>query len=301
MSFLPISIIAYFFNAGALLVDKILIRTTLPNPTTYTFYVNILQLLVILLIPFGFHPTLGPATYLAIASGLVGVLAFFAYFTSLKHNEASVVGPVVGTFNPLFSLLIGGWFLNQALAKHQYVAFFVLIIGTIFLTWNFWKKGLQLNRKFLWMIAAGFLFGVSYVLLREAFLASSFLDGFIISRTTSGIFVASFLLFPHIRKHIISYDQKGAPINNRGTLLLFLAGQIMGALSVTLITFGVSLASPALVNALFGIQYLVILAATLILANKHPHLLDEKLSQKVITRKIFGAGIISLGLYLLAK
>lgn len=309
MSFLPIAVIAYIFNAGALLIDRILIRTSLSNPAIYTFYVNLLQLLVVFLIPFGYHFSLNNAFYLAVASGVLSVLAFYAYFTSLKLNEASVVGPVVGTFNPLFSLILGGFlFASQALSTTQHLAFFVLLTGTVILTWNLWRQGLNLNRKFVMMVVSGFFFGFSYVLLRQSFVESSFLDGFINSRVASGIFVLSFLLFPEVKKPILQFFYKESQVtssqaneSSRSTLILLGAGQIMGAISVTLITFGVSLASPALVNALFGVQYLVILIVSLLLAKSHPHLLEEKLSQRVIARKTLGALVISLGLYLLAK
>lgn len=301
VSFLPIAIVAYVFNAGALLVDKVLLRTTLPNPVVYTFYVNLLQLLVLFLIPFGFNPTLDTPTYFAIASGMVGILAFYTYFSSLKANEASVVGPVVGTFNPLFALLLGGFFLGQILSPDQYTAFFVLIIGTFILTWNFWKKGLQFNKKFAWMLASGFFFGLSYVLLREAFLGTSFINGFIISRLSAGGFALLFLLFPETRKQIFNIKRESQGVTSKITLLLLAGGQIMGALSVTLITFGVSLANPAIVNSLFGVQYLVILIVSLILARKNPNLLDEPLSKNIIYRKALGAVVISIGLYLLAK
>lgn len=301
MNFLLISIIAYTLNAGAIIVDKILIRTALPKPLAYTFYVNLLQLLVIFLIPFGFQPSLNTALFLAISSGIIGVFAFFTYFTSLKHNEASVVGPLVGTFNPLFALILGGIFLGQILTPTQYAAFFVLIIGTVVLTLNLWRHKVSFGQNFLWLLASGFFFGLSYVLLREAFLLSNFLNGFIISRLTAGIFALSFLLVPKIRRQVISFEKEEHGITSRSTLLLLIFGQIMGAVSVTLITFGVSLANPALVNSLFGVQYLVILAVSLILAKRKPQLLDEHLSRRVIFQKIVGAVIISLGLYLLAQ
>lgn len=300
MNFLPISIIAYALNAGAILVDKILLKTSLPKPITYTFYVNLFQLLVIFLIPFGFSLTFSPATYLAIASGIIGVGAFYAFFSSLRVNEASVVGPIVGAFNPLFALILGGIFLSQTLTSSQFWAFLILIAGAAILTSNLWLKKLQLSRKLFWMVAAGFLFALSYVLLREAFLQSNFLNGFIISRASAGIFVLIFLLFPQVRKQVFSANPNQG-ITSKSTWILLVLGQAMGAISVTLITFGISLASPALVNSLFGVQYLVILGASLALAKKHPHLLDERLSKSVILQKIAGAGVISLGLYLLAK
>ena len=301
MNFLPISIIAYTLNGGSILIDKILLRTSLPKPLAYTFYVNLLQLLAIFLIPLGFTLNINLAFFLAVFAGLTGVLAFYTLFSSLKHNEASIVGPLVGAFNPLFALILGGMFLGQILSLDQYLAFFLLMLGALVLTANLWRKKGTFSKKFIWIVASGFFFGLSYVLIREAFLHSNFLDSFIISRVAAAAVVLTFLIPKSFRDQIINFKKSEGGITSKKTLGLLIAGQVMGGLSVTLITFGVSLASPALVNSLFGVQYLVILMVSILLAKKHPQLLDEDLSRNIIIQKIIGAVIISIGLYLLAK
>ncbi len=301
MNFLLVSAVAYIFNAGALLVDKILLKKSFPNPIVYTFYVNILQLFVLLLIPFGFHFNLDSAAFWAIISGIVGVGALYAFFSSLRVNDASTVGPIVGVLNPLFALILGGLFLHQILTSTQYLAFFILLIGALVLTFNLWGHTFKFGTKFIWMALAGFLFGLSYVLLREAFLHSSFINGLIFSRVAAGLIALIFLLFPNIRKDIFASKSSPAGFSSRATLILMGLGQIMGAASGLLITFGVSLASPALINSLFGVQYLTILVAALFLAKKHPQLLGEHLSKKIVVEKLIGAVILSIGLYLLAR
>lgn len=301
MNFLPIAIVAYALNGGAILIDKILIRTTLPKPLAYTFYVSLLQILAIFLIPFGFSLNINLAFFMAVFAGIFGVLAFYTLFSSLKHNEASIVGPLVGASNPLFSLILGGLFLGQILSFDQYLAFFILMVGSLVLTANLWRRKVQFSKKLLWIIASGFFFALSYSLIRESFINSNFLDGFVVSRIAAALLVLTFLIPKSIRSQIISFEKSENGITSKKTLILLIAGQIMGGLSVTLITFGVSLASPALVNSLFGVQYLVILIVSFLLAKKHPHLLDEDLNRKIIIHKIIGAVIISIGLYLLAK
>lgn len=300
MNFLPVAILAYAFNGGAILIDKILLKTSVPNPLTYAFYINLLQLLVLVLIPFGFTLHFGQATYLAIISGIINVFALYAFFASLKANEASIVGPVVGTLNPFFALLLGGLFLNQLLTPTQYLSFFILVFGAIILTFNIWLGKMRFNKNLFWIAAAGLLFALSYILLRQSFLSLSFLDGLIISRASAGFFVLFFLLLPSLRKQIFSSKSASNSFNSKSTLILLAVGQTLGALSGLLITYGTSLTSPAIVNSLFGVQYLVILIAALFLAKKNPKLLDEKLTKGVIIQKISGALVISVGLYLLA-
>ncbi|MDO8498687.1 MAG: EamA family transporter [bacterium] len=301
MSFLPIAVIAYGFNAGAIIIDKILLQKALKHPLSYTFFINVLQLLVLFLVPFGFKLEINRFFYLAVLSGLTWVLATYTMFVALKKNEVSAVGAVVGTFNPLFALILGSLFLGQLLSPNQYLAFSILLLGTAVFTINLWLGKLKFNSQLLGMILSGFVFGLSYVLLREAFLGTNFITGLIIRGVSAGVLALSLLIVPQFRKLILTSSEGSRGITSKVTLILMGTGQTMGAASGLMIAYGVSLASPALVNSLFGVQYLVILVVSLILLKKHPHLLGENLTKDAILQKISGAGIISLGLYLLAR
>lgn len=299
MSFLPFALLGYALVGGSLLINKIQIQTREINPLSYTFYSSIFQGLAILLVPFGFNLNFSQeALFSAIFSGVVFVLALLTLFQSLKLMELSVVAPIVSALNPLFSLLIGVFFLNQFLTPIQFQAFFVLIFGAAVLTANLWISKLSLNRPLLMMVLAGFLFGLSYVFLRETFLQTNFINGLILSRLSAAVFALIFLLVPKLKYQIIR-------INPQGTIsicqkLLFLFGQAIAGLSNLMIFFAVSLANPALVNSLFGVQYLIILAAALILHKNHSQLLDESLNLGVLIQKIIGVAILSFGVYLLS-
>lgn len=301
MSFLPISVIAYTFNALAILIDKILLKESLPNPLTYTFYICVLQFLAVLLIPFGFQLEISDATFIAISAGIIGVLALYSFFMSLKINEASVVGPVVGVINPLTAMIFGGILLHQVLAPHQYLAVLILVSGTLLVTHNLWKGQVRLNKQMFWMLMAGLLFGISYLLLRETFLRTSFINGIVVSRIAAGLTVLPLFFISSLRQEILSITKSHQSINSHTTLILVISGQSMGALSGLLLTYATSLANPALVNSLFGVQYIVILGVSILLSKRSPNLLNEKLTKTTIAQKIIGVGIMSIGLYLLTK
>jgi hypothetical protein len=81
---------------------------------------------------------------------------------------------------------------------------------------------------------------------------------------------------------------------------LFIFGSVAGASSELLITFSVSLATPALVNSLQGSQYLFLFIASLFLGKKFPEIFKEKHTHLKTTFKILGILCIALGLYILA-
>lgn len=315
MNFLPYALFGYALVGASLLVNKIQIQTKQINPVSYTFYAGILQGFALLLIPFGFNLNFSQETlFSAIISGIFFVLALYTLFSALNVSELSVVGPLVGALNPLFSLLIGVLFFNHLLTSTQLSAFFVLLFGAAVLTTNLWASHnwfytvvasrLALNRALILMILSGFLFGLSYIFLREAFLQSSFINGLVISRLSAAVFALMFLLVPKLK-----YQIRGFPSERRinphrtldtGQKLLFLLGQAASGGGNLAIFFAVALANPALVNSLFGVQYLVILIVALFLKN-YPKLLDEKLTKGAIVQKSVGTAILSIGVYLLSK
>jgi hypothetical protein len=73
-----------------------------------------------------------------------------------------------------------------------------------------------------------------------------------------------------------------------------------GGASQLLLTFSISLADPALVNSLQGVQYLFLFIFGLVLAKKLPTLFGEKLSFWLWSAKVFGIILITLGLFILA-
>lgn len=299
MSFLPIALAAYILNGFSLIIDKSLVDHSIKNPIVYAFYTGVLSFAVLLLIPFGFYIPTSEALVYAVLSGIIFTLAQITFFEALQKYNASVVSPVVGTLNPVFSLILGALFLGNILMGNQFLAFSLLIIGGIVLTFNLWWGKHNLDYHFFMMLFSGFLFGLSYVLLSEAFALSSFVVGLVISRISMGTLALSFLLFPRTKNAIFAGKlTKNHFANHTGFLVL--TSQATGAISGLLVSFAITKANPALVNSLFGVTYIMVLLAAILLAKSHPHILDENLSKKVLIQKVLGIIVLSFGLGLLA-
>lgn len=300
MNFIPISILAYTLLASSTLISKIQLQTTLPKPLVYTFYTGLLQLLALLLIPFGFSFSIpAPALIFSTLSGLSFIIAIYTFSRLLKNNETSVVSLVVGTFNPLWSLSLGLLFFQQALTQTQLFALFVLLLGTLVLTANLWLGKISFGKQFLLMTLSGLIFGLSYLFLNQAFMYTNFITGLVVSRLAAGLVILPLLLIPFIKKELFTPFKQSTKAAS--TALLLTLGQALGGGANFLLFYAVSLANPALVNSFFGVQYLIILGAAFFFSKNHPNLLEEKLSKSVILQKIAGAGVISGGLYLLTS
>ena len=152
MTFVLIAVSAYTFNAISTIIDKILLKKSIPEPFVYTFYINVLGLLSLILIFFGFHPNMHSIIF-GTLSGIVTVFALLTYFKSLKITEASVAGPIIGSLNPLFSLIIGSLIFGQLLSNQQYLACILIIIGGVTITLNLWLQKIKINHQIFYMVS----------------------------------------------------------------------------------------------------------------------------------------------------
>lgn len=296
MSHLPFTLLAYLFNATAVLIDKFLLVKHIPNPLVFIFYFSLFSLLAFLLVPFVKLPTT-PVLLLASVSTLLWTSGAYFMFKALQIGQASRVIPVIGTLIPV--ILTVEAFYAKEVSTIQITAIVLLILGLVFLTLFDWRGTMKVKEAVFELISAG-LFAVSYLVLRQAYLQADFLTVLVWSRFI--IIPASLviLLIPRLRQAVFSSDRPSFSLFSKAGLL-FLVAQGAGGLSEILITFSVSLANPALVNSLQGTQYAFLFLFSIILARRFPKIFQEKLSVQTVLSKITGIGFIGAGLYLLAR
>jgi drug/metabolite transporter (DMT)-like permease len=305
MTWLIITIIAYLILAIVFLVDKYLLVGPIPDPKVYAFYVGILGVAVLLLIPFlnFYFPSLSDA-FLSFVSGASSVLAIFWFFKGLKLFEPSRIVPAVGGILPIFTFLIififsGG---KETLGFFGLVAFILLTLGTFLITF---EKAKRISSKSLKIsIVAAFFFAVSFVSAKYVYLSHPFLVSLVWIKTGGALAALIFLLNRQMRKELfkekITFEKKTAAI--------FLSGQAAGAGANILQNWAVALAPlafVAVINALQGIQYVFLLIFTVLISLVYPLWaervgLKEEVSREVVFQKIFAILLIGTGLALLA-
>lgn len=295
MSHLPFTLIAYFFNSLAVLTNKFLLQKTIPDPLVYIFYISLVSFLAVFALPFTHIPTFD-TFILASLSTLLWTLGAYFMFKALKLGQVSRVIPIIGTLIPLILLIFASE--TKTITTAQSLAVWFLIVGMVFLTLSNWQGKLNLKEILLEALSAA-SFAISYLLLRQAYLNLDFFSVLVWSRLILlplGIFI---LLIPTLRGKI--FTKSGPKIDFLSkTGIIFLGGQISGAISELLLLFSVSLANPALVNSLQGTQYIFLLFFALILSKKYPLIFEEKYTLKILLPKIFGISLIVLGLFFLA-
>jgi len=285
-------ILAYFLFAIVALGDKYLLKGP-PNPKIYAFYVGVLGILSLFLIPFvGFSIPGILELLFCLSAGTIYIFALLGLYEGLEKFEASRIIPAIGGFLPIFILALtysfsGG---KEILGYRELLAFLFLLLGSVLVTIEPTKK---ISFKSLKISAlTAFLLALTFVLTKYVYLMLPFWTGFIWIRISAFLIALFFILFREVRKEVFSAKSSFS----KKTSAFFLFNQGVGAGAFVLQNWAIALAGFAylsIISALQGIQYvfLFILAALI---------LKEGLSKKVILQKVIAILLIGLGLVFLA-
>jgi len=298
MLWLIVIIAAYFLLALSDLGNKYLLAGP-PNPKSYTFYVGTLSILAVGLIPFVDFGVPQPCQLLlALLSGAIYVSALYALYNALENFEVSRVTPAIGGILPLFTFALSWLFFG---AQRQFegrgiLAFFLLLIGTVIITWQ--KEKIISRESLKISILAALLFSISFIFSKFVYLEQPFWQGFIWMRI-GGFLIAIFLIFSReVRKEI--FGRKPSFSKKTGTI--FLLTQSAGAGAFVLQNWAIALAAVVflpVINALAGTQYIFLFLLITFISLKFPKILKERISRQIIFQKIFAILIIGIGLALL--
>lgn len=300
MSWLLVTILAYFFLAIVSLFDRYFLVGPMPNPRVYTFYVGIIWFfLCFILLPFGISFPTTDIIFLGLGAGLIRIFAVLFLAKSLFKEEVSRVVPAIGGFLPIFSFLLFFIFFPKSglLNLLQIAAFILLVCGSVLISIKKFDKGFLNLKDLKYPILAAFLFALNFFLIKNLFLRVSFLDGFFFLLLGGGLGAVIFLIFPQVRKDV--FAQKITPKISG----IFLFGQIFGGLGVLFQNYAVFLAKVnqvPLINALEGIRYVFLLSFVFLLSRWKPSLLREETGRAIFYQKIFAILLIGGGLVLLA-
>ena len=301
MLWLIVAISAYLILAIVFLVNKYLLAGPLPNPKVFAFYVGMLGILILFIVPFTGFFIPGPfQIFLSLLAGTLFICALLWFYKALHLFEVSRVVPAIGGLIPLFSFGFIYFFSfgKETLSFLEVIVFILLVFGSVLITLEKRKlitlRGLQISAL------AAFLFSLSFVLAKYVYLEQPFWNGFIWMRV--GGFLAAlffFLIFKEVREEIF---KKNASLKIK-TALIFILNQAMGAGALILQNWAIFLAPLAfvpIINALQGTQYVFLLIFAILLSLKFPQILKEEISKEVISQKLFAILLIGAGLTLLA-
>lgn len=294
LTWLIIIILAYLFFSLSSFGDKLILAGP-PKPKLYVFYVGILSIIVVFLIPFtSFGFPVASSIGWIILEALVYILGLYFMYVALEKFDVSKVVPVIGAIQPILILLLAWLFFGPQKMKGLYfVAFTMLFLGSLIISV---EKKPKITADFIKLtLFSSLMFSLDYIFSKMVFLQEPFLNGFIWMRLCGVLIALTFLLSREFRREVFS---KKVVLNKKTEKLFFLA-QGAGSIGYILQSFAISLvpiAYLAIINSLRGIQYVFLFIMTLFISLLFPKILKEDISKKVITKKIIAMLFIVIGL-----
>lgn len=284
-----IAAVAHALVGASLVWDKVLLnRPRTKNLPVYVFWLGAISVFGLLLIPFGFRmPRLSWAV-LGFTAGLLDLFASYFYYWALKAGEASEELAAMGGFTPVATALIAIPLLREPIGG-QLLGFALLSAGG-FIMFFAEKRPLKTMLPKIVMAAGGF--GLMNVLQKIVFDHTNFVSGYVFFTlgTTSGSLL---MLVPREWRRQIFENSEEAPPRSR---FWYLVNRFTAGIGSFLAVYAVSLTSPALVEAISGVRYVIVFAGAYAITRLKPSWFQEDFRPWALAAKVTATALVIAGL-----
>jgi drug/metabolite transporter (DMT)-like permease len=286
-----IATIAHGLVGISLVWDKVLLnRPMTKNLASYVFWLGAISIFGLFLIPFGFKIPAFRWAAMAFAAGLLDLIASFFYYWALKSGEASDELAAMGGFAPIATALIAIPLLDKPIGGQ--LEGFALMTAGGFIMFFAEKRPLKTMLPKIVFAAGGF--GLMNVLQKIVFNHTNFVSGYVFFTlgTTAGAF--AMLILPPWRRQIFENSEEASPKSK----LWYMVNRFLAGVGSFLCVFAVSLANPAIVEAISGVRYVVVFAGAYAITRVRPEWFQEDFRRPVLIAKVVATLLVVAGLVL---
>ncbi|HFC76900.1 MAG TPA: hypothetical protein ENJ27_01580 [Candidatus Moranbacteria bacterium] len=310
-NWIGVSLVGYFLLAFSFIIDKALLKKRITRPAVYAFYVSILSLLSIFLIPFGVQWVGWKFFIIAMFSGILFIWGLLFYYYAVRRNEISRVAPLVGIVVQITTFTIAIIFFDKIFTTVNLIGLFFLISGGFLISFDLPFKYKKILDGIGFAVLGGILIGIAYLLfeyLYNDFRATFgnenvFVNGFMWTRIGLVIGGASLFLRKKYRNNIIDSifkkDEENKKQRDLKTIFFFVLNKIFGGTSSILINYAILLGGATKVQAVSSVQFVFVLILASLMMRKYPKIFEEKLYFWDWAQKIGAIGLIAIGILLI--
>jgi drug/metabolite transporter (DMT)-like permease len=317
VSWIAVTIFAYFINAGVYIADKFMLSRRFHSSIAYAFFVGIWSVLNFVLLAFApYVPS--PAWLLVdLSAGALFLFTIVFWYKALHQSEATRVVPIVGALTPIFTLILSTLFLGEVLDQKSLIAFLILISGGVLISikntkMHLWQEIFErvqgvlgrvharyqpTRRLIVNSVISALFFALYNVLIKFIYMHEPFMGSFVWSRLGTFLAVLAMLLIPQWRNSISDHQHSG--VKKQSSLVFFLIVRFLAAMAFIMINWAISLGNVAMVQVMQGTQYLFLIVIVALLSRYLPKVYNEELGRGVIMQKLAGVALVSYGLYVL--
>jgi uncharacterized membrane protein len=308
MNWILLATAGQFLNAIVAVLDKYIVsdEKVMPRPFVYAFYSCLLTGFWAVIFFLGLIPQLAALgmpsltnvqfpTIQVISMAFLSAYTFFmalvSMYDALKHSDASVVMPVIGTISALSTFGMSYLFLDSSFSMEHIVGILLLSFGTLLVA-----RSLPEWNVFLHVLHSGIFFALHYITMKGLFLETSFDDGFFWSRVSFVLFALSLLMVPVYWDKIKEQSKS----TTKKTGIIVLVTKVVAGVAAFLLLKATDLGEVSIVQALDGVRFVFILFITALFAHWLPSsATDRDTRPKTFVKKFVFTVVIVLGYFML--
>ncbi|MFA7244637.1 MAG: DMT family transporter [Candidatus Magasanikbacteria bacterium] len=290
-----IALIGYICFAVIFILDKIIVSEKLSKPVVYTFYSTIFMFAALLAWPFAQFALLSGFDWLwALLSGLSFGFGLWTLFNALKNDETSHISPFNGAFVTIFVYFLSNLFLGENLSQFKQAGVIILVFAALLLSFQKTKNKKSFSLGFLWAIISGLFFAISHVSAKYLYDIYPFLVALIWSKAFVGLIGLVTLFFPSVRQSF-KKQENVEKTKNKNAFSLIIFDKLLSIVAVICIQYAISIGSVTIVNALIGVQYVLMFVFILILSKFAPKLFNEYFTKKELAIQTIAIILVIIG------
>ncbi len=291
------SLAGYFCLALVFVLDKFILTKSVPKSSVYTFYSTIFMCAALLAWPFGVELLQGVDWFWAIVSGMSFGFGLWAMYIALTYGETSHISPFIGALITVAIYGLSAKFLGEALTSAQLAGVIVLVFASLLLSFEKSRKGSGFHRGFLWGMLAAVCFAVSHVTAKYLYEVYPFLTGFVWTRATTGLVGVILLGSPAVWKTFRrpKKKKKAKTIGKRHAVGIVVSNKVLGVIGVVLIQYAIAIGSVTIVNALVGMQFVLMFVLIYLLTKFAPKLFQEYFTKRELTIQTIAILLVAIG------
>lgn len=297
MYFIWIAFLAPIFGGAACIIESKLSNHSFKHQTTMIFYISLMNCVFLPLILLLGRPSVPSDVQMMCYFGLaaIDVIYLYPFYTAMKVIDTSIVAALfaLGQITiPLMSYL----FLGEVLTLVQYIGFTVIIMASVALS----VKGTKipkLNKAFYFMLFASLLKAGYYILEKYVLtIDGNWINMVVYPNLISGLMPFAFLLVPVWRKDIFKHFP---PYLNK--FKMFAINEFLCFLMLAAQVYGMSGLSPVESASIGGTEPIFMLVMSYFLLKQFNIKLNEKITHRILMKKVFCFVLITLGVILVVQ
>lgn len=227
-------------------------------------------------------------------SSIAGLVGYWLYLIVIHKEEISRV-TVIYSLTPLITLILATVFLHERLGLQDYLAFPLIITGSILVSVKKDQYSRLSKKLYLALFLSIFLFALQLFFL-EVIEEIDFIS-MIITREFSFLFLLIPLL---LSKRIRIKTKQDLKQLSKKKLTIVYAVEFMGMVGMAFAYIAIQNGPVSLVSLINGTEGLFVILIASLFSIFIPKLLKESINKKTIILKITSALLVAIGLYLIA-